>query len=53
MPIFLHSVVVMSDATTILLVDDDPHYRDYYAQRLHASSLNYYDVAQRQLGDPA
>jgi DNA-binding NarL/FixJ family response regulator len=39
----------MSDATTILLVDDDPQYRDYYAQRLHASSLNY-DVVQAATG---
>jgi len=35
----------MSDATTVLLIDDDPHYRDYYAQRLQASVSNY-DVVQ-------
>jgi DNA-binding NarL/FixJ family response regulator len=39
----------MSDATTILLIDDDHHYRDYNAQRLHASSLNY-DVVQAATG---
>lgn len=31
----------MSDATTVLLIDDDPQYRNYYAHRLHASSSNY------------
>ena len=39
----------MSDATTILLIDDDPHYRDYNAQRLHASSINY-DVVHAATG---
>ena len=39
----------MSDATTILLIDDDHHYRYYNAQRLHASSLNY-DVVQAATG---
>ena len=29
----------MSDATTVLLIDDDPHYREYYALRLHAVSI--------------
>ena len=31
----------MSDATTILLIDNDPQYRDYYAYRLLASSTHY------------
>ena len=35
----------MSDATTVLLIDDDPHYRDYISQRLYASSSNYDVVA--------
>ena len=39
----------MSDATTVLLIDADPHYRDYYAQRLHASSPNY-DVVHAATG---
>jgi DNA-binding NarL/FixJ family response regulator len=39
----------MSDATTVLLIDDDPHYRDYYAQRLQASVSNY-DVVQAATG---
>jgi DNA-binding NarL/FixJ family response regulator len=39
----------MSDATTILLIDDDPHYREYYAQRLHASISNY-DVVETATG---
>ena len=39
----------MSDATTVLLIDDDPHYREYYAQRLHASS-SHYDVVQAATG---
>ncbi len=39
----------MSDATTVLLIDDDPHYRVYYAQRLHASSSNY-DVVEAVTG---
>ena len=39
----------MSDATTVLLIDDDPHYRDYNAECLHASSLNY-DVVQAATG---
>src|SRR5690349_25157252 len=39
----------MSDATTILLIDDDGHYRAYCAQRLHASSRNY-DVVEAAMG---
>ena len=39
----------MSDATTVLLIDDDPRYRDYNAQRLHASSSKY-DVVQAATG---
>jgi len=39
----------MSDATTVLLIDDDPHYREYYAQRLLASSSNY-DVVEARTG---
>ena len=39
----------MSDATTILLIDDDGHYRAYCAQRLHASSRNY-DVVEAATG---
>ena len=39
----------MSDATTVLLIDDDPHYRNYYAYRLHASSSNY-DVVEAATG---
>ena len=39
----------MSDATTVLLIDDDHHYRDYISQRLYASSLNY-DVVQAVTG---
>jgi DNA-binding NarL/FixJ family response regulator len=39
----------MSDATTVLLIDNDPHYRDYYAHRLHASSTNY-DVVEAVSG---
>ena len=39
----------MSDATTVLLIDDDPHYREYYALRLHASSSNY-DVVEAATG---
>ena len=31
----------MSHGTTVLLIDDDPHYRDYYAYRLYASSSHY------------
>ena len=31
----------MSDATTILLIDNDPQYSDYYTQRLRTSSSNY------------
>ena len=42
-------VVVVSDATTILLIDDDSHYRDYYALRLHASS-SHYDVVHATTG---
>ena len=45
-------MVVMSDATTVLLIDDDPHYRVYYAQRLHASSPNY-DVVEAATGRSA
>ena len=45
----LLKAVVMSDATTILLIDDDPHYRVYYAQRLQASS-SHYDVVQAVTG---
>ena len=39
----------MSDATTVLLIDDDPHYRNYYAHRLHASRSNY-DVVEAATG---
>jgi DNA-binding NarL/FixJ family response regulator len=39
----------MSDATTVLLIDDDPHYRDYYAQRLQRSASNY-DVVEAATG---
>lgn len=39
----------MSDATTVLLIDDDPQYRNYYAHRLHASSSNY-DVVEAATG---
>ena len=39
----------MSDATTVLLIDDDHHYRDYNVQRLHASLFNY-DVVQAATG---
>jgi two-component system KDP operon response regulator KdpE len=39
----------MSDATTVLLIDDDPHYRDYYAQRLQTSASNY-DVVEAATG---
>ena len=39
----------MSDATTVLLIDDDPQYRNYYAHRLHASSSNY-DVLEAATG---
>ena len=42
----------MSDATTVLLVDDDPQYLDYYTQRLHASSVNF-DVVQAVTGRSA
>ena len=42
-------VVVLSDATTILLIDNDPQYRNYYAHRLHASSSNY-DVVEAATG---
>jgi DNA-binding response OmpR family regulator len=42
----------MSDATTILLIDNDPHHPEYYAQRLYASSTNYdvVEAASGQLG---
>ena len=39
----------MSDATTVLLIDDDSHYRDYYAQRLQTSVSNY-DVVEAPTG---
>src|SRR6188768_1055532 len=39
----------MSDATTVLLIDDDPQYREYYAQRLHSSLANY-DVVEARTG---
>jgi two-component system KDP operon response regulator KdpE len=39
----------MSDATTMLLIDDDPQYCEYYAQRLHASSTHY-DVIEAATG---
>jgi CheY-like chemotaxis protein len=39
----------MSDATTVLLIDDDPQYRAYCAQRLHVSSTNY-DVVEAATG---
>jgi len=42
-------VVVVSDATTVLLIDDDPQYREYYAQRLHSSLANY-DVVEAATG---
>ena len=42
----------MSDATTVLLVDDDPQYLDYVTQRLHASSVNF-DVVQAASGRSA
>ena len=34
-------MVVMPDATTILLIDNDPQSCDYYTQRLRTSSSNY------------
>jgi DNA-binding NarL/FixJ family response regulator len=42
-------VVVVSDATTVLLIEDDPQYREYYAQRLHSSLANY-DVVEAATG---
>ena len=39
----------MSDATTVLVLDADRAYRDYYAQRLYASAINY-DVVQAATG---
>jgi len=42
-------VVVMSDATTILLIDGNHKDRDYYAQRLRISSPDY-DVVQATTG---
>ena len=39
----------MSEATTVLLIDADPHYRDYYAQQLNASS-SHYEVVQAVTG---
>jgi two-component system KDP operon response regulator KdpE len=39
----------MSDATTVLLIDNDPQYRVYYALRLHASSSKY-DVVEAATG---
>ena len=42
-------VVVMSDATTILLIDGNHQDREYYAQRLQEFSSNY-DVVQAATG---
>ena len=42
-------MVVMSDATTILLIDGNHKDRDYYAQRLRISSPDY-DVVQATTG---
>ena len=39
----------MSDATTVLLIDNDPQYRVYYAQRLYASRSKY-DVVEAATG---
>lgn len=39
----------MSDATTVLLIDNDPQYRVYYAERLHASRSKY-DVVEAATG---
>ena len=39
----------MADATTVLLIDADRAYRDYYAQRLYASTIKY-DVFQAATG---
>ena len=39
----------MSDATTVLLIDDAPRYRDHYAQRLYASA-SHYDVVHAATG---
>ncbi len=39
----------MSDATTVLLIDNDHHYCDYISQRLYASSSNY-DVLEAVTG---
>ena len=42
-------MVVVSDATTVLLIDDAPRYRDHYAQRLYASA-SHYDVVHAATG---
>jgi DNA-binding response OmpR family regulator len=39
----------MSDATAVLLIDNDPQYLDCRTQRLRASSTNY-DVVQAATG---
>jgi DNA-binding NarL/FixJ family response regulator len=39
----------MSDATTVLLIDDDPRYREHYAQRLYASP-SHFDVVHAATG---
>jgi len=39
----------MSDAISILLIDENPQDREYYAQRLHVSSPDY-DVVQVATG---
>ena len=41
--------LAMSDATTVLFIDDDPHYFDSFLQRLHASA-SHYDVVQAVTG---
>lgn len=43
-------VVVMSDATTVLLIDNDPQYYDYYTQRLRRTSSLNYDVVRAATG---
>jgi DNA-binding NarL/FixJ family response regulator len=42
-------VAVVADKTTVLLIDADRAYRDYYAQRLYASTIKY-DVFQAATG---
>ena len=42
-------VVVMSDATRILLLDDDSQYCDYFRQRLNASAAQF-DVVHAATG---